>query len=298
MLNRYLRAFTLIELLVVVTIIVVLLALLMPALDKAIYQAELAVCGANLHGVSAGALAYAFESKRQYPYRPGVHNRAYRAIMLSANGSVSTSAPYYDDRPTIKNHIALKLLACPLTGKIDLDIKPGERSAPGYQEPTKDAAVGDMTWYFSTYNLWFGWKYGYGSSPKYPGMQKLGDRWTWADRSFRWLASDLDELLGDRPQATATHPDEDGVMSNVVAQDLEPAATDAVNTAIGRRITYSAWYTPNGTGKRGLIDTNFASDDGAVVRFTRVKVRDERMTEVPDFNNGDNPAWMVHLPRE
>ena len=40
-------AFTLIELLVVVTIIVVLLAMLTPALDKAIYQAELAVCGAH-----------------------------------------------------------------------------------------------------------------------------------------------------------------------------------------------------------------------------------------------------------
>ena len=34
--------FTLIELLVVITIIVVLLALLAPALDQAIYQAELA----------------------------------------------------------------------------------------------------------------------------------------------------------------------------------------------------------------------------------------------------------------
>src|SRR5438876_557647 len=48
-------AFTLIELLVVVTIIVVLLALLTPALDRAIYQAELTVCAANQHTVGAGA---------------------------------------------------------------------------------------------------------------------------------------------------------------------------------------------------------------------------------------------------
>lgn len=40
------KAFTLIELLVVITIIVVLLALLVPALDKAIYQAQLSVCAA------------------------------------------------------------------------------------------------------------------------------------------------------------------------------------------------------------------------------------------------------------
>src|ERR1043165_1931025 len=53
------RAFTLIELLVVITIIVVLLALLTPALDKAMYQAELAVCGANLRAIANGAIPYA-----------------------------------------------------------------------------------------------------------------------------------------------------------------------------------------------------------------------------------------------
>src|ERR1041385_7046662 len=47
--NR-MTAFTLIELLVVVTIIVVLLALLTPALDRAIYRAELLRCGANQKG--------------------------------------------------------------------------------------------------------------------------------------------------------------------------------------------------------------------------------------------------------
>ena len=41
------KGLTLIELLVVITIIVILLALLMPAIDKAIYQSELAVCETN-----------------------------------------------------------------------------------------------------------------------------------------------------------------------------------------------------------------------------------------------------------
>ena len=50
-------AFTLIELLVVVTIIVVLLALLTPAMDQAIYQGELTACGARLKAVASAITA-------------------------------------------------------------------------------------------------------------------------------------------------------------------------------------------------------------------------------------------------
>ena len=57
-------AFTLIELLVVVTIIVVLLALLTPALDKAIEQAQRAVCGANQKLISSSCVMYALENKK------------------------------------------------------------------------------------------------------------------------------------------------------------------------------------------------------------------------------------------
>jgi prepilin-type N-terminal cleavage/methylation domain-containing protein len=61
--------FTLIELLVVVTIIVILLALLAPAMDKAIYEAEMVVCQANLRGVATGASMYTADQKRFYPHR-------------------------------------------------------------------------------------------------------------------------------------------------------------------------------------------------------------------------------------
>ena len=68
------QAFSLVELLVVITILVVLLALLAPAMDKAIYQAELAVCGAQQKAIASSSQGYAFDSRRSYPYRDGVRN--------------------------------------------------------------------------------------------------------------------------------------------------------------------------------------------------------------------------------
>jgi prepilin-type N-terminal cleavage/methylation domain-containing protein len=52
------RAFTLIELLVVVTIIVLMLALLLPALGKAAREGERVACSSNLHSGSIAMLQY------------------------------------------------------------------------------------------------------------------------------------------------------------------------------------------------------------------------------------------------
>src|SRR5438132_4513015 len=57
--------FTLIELLVVVTIIVVLLALLTPALDKAIESAQRAVCATRLHLFGMAISNYSTDNKRK-----------------------------------------------------------------------------------------------------------------------------------------------------------------------------------------------------------------------------------------
>jgi prepilin-type N-terminal cleavage/methylation domain-containing protein len=61
-------AFTLIELLVVVTIIVVLLAMLTPALDRALASAESVVCMTNLRNWSMAMKQYTLENKGQTPH--------------------------------------------------------------------------------------------------------------------------------------------------------------------------------------------------------------------------------------
>ena len=53
------RAFTIIELLVVVAIIALLLAVLVPSLQRARELARRSACGAHLHGLAVGWTVYA-----------------------------------------------------------------------------------------------------------------------------------------------------------------------------------------------------------------------------------------------
>src|ERR1041385_2757440 len=83
------HAFTLIELLVVITIIILLLALLTPALDKAVYQAELVQCGGNLKLIGTAVIGYAFENKKWYP------DRGFAQLQTQANYQFTYLAPSF-----------------------------------------------------------------------------------------------------------------------------------------------------------------------------------------------------------
>lgn len=79
---RRLRGFTLVELMVVVSIIILLVTLLLPALDNAQKTAAMAVCGSNLKQLGHGHLAYAASNRTKYPpFR--------QAITMGWNGEVS-----------------------------------------------------------------------------------------------------------------------------------------------------------------------------------------------------------------
>src|ERR1041384_1220618 len=123
-------AFTLVELLVVVAIIVVLLSLLAPALDKAIYQAELASCGARQKVVSTAFTAYAMDQRRYYPYRQAVHNPdtgVWPTWMAVPPGTVNKSGRTFDDRPMLRPYVAINAFNEPLTKGLDLDTVPPDQ---------------------------------------------------------------------------------------------------------------------------------------------------------------------------
>ena len=61
------KAFTLVELLVVISIIALLLAILMPALQKAKLQAQKVLCESNVHSQLLVQIAYATESNAKFP---------------------------------------------------------------------------------------------------------------------------------------------------------------------------------------------------------------------------------------
>jgi len=104
------RAFTLIELLVVITIIVVLLALLIPALDKAIYQAELAMCLSNTRTQHSAQYQYAYDNGRRLTFRNGAVSPDYH------RWGGSPSSPVDVLRGTYLTNT--KVMICPIVAQV------------------------------------------------------------------------------------------------------------------------------------------------------------------------------------
>jgi prepilin-type N-terminal cleavage/methylation domain-containing protein len=282
------EGFTLIELLVVITMIVVLMALLTPALDKAIFEAEMAVDLANMRGVGAAATVYAMDHKRHYPYRDDVQGTD-ASQGTPVQNSVGTSprafsSPNnirdvrgdigYDMRQRMREYWGLnQLVGCPFSKAVDL----------------ADEGSSGRTLISADYSVFAGWQY-----RDRRGLFKVGDRMEIGSREFvTILVGDVDSFDMANNLSWASHPDDQAVLGEMVWQNFgdagkgDPQAAAAAYGALvsdpGLSWTWSRWDTRAGgtaTWFRGSIDDNFAFADGSAKRYDDVRLDPD--TQSPD----------------
>jgi prepilin-type N-terminal cleavage/methylation domain-containing protein len=279
------KAFTLIELLVVVTVIVTLLALLTPALDRAIYQAELVVCAANKGALGTAVITYAHEHKRHYPYRQHLANEY--SVPLIINYTLFGSR--MDDRPMLRPYVSInKLLNDPLSEEVELE------------------AAGPDVITYAGYNLWFSMQYrpdqGFwdkvGPEPRTTrGMFRLGDRWEWEDRNYGEKPVRSNVMANDR---YLPHPKENAVHSSHPGDGWVNLVKREEPYGIELKATISMWEHYNAP-QAGAIDMNALFDDGSVRRYNDVKWDpggepwvDERFVRSPAWNFSS--GWTSHPP--
>ena len=279
------QGFTLVELLVVVAIITVLLAMLTPALEKAIYQAELVQCSGNIKALTNAGVLYAHANRRYYPaaQQPRVRGGDQPNLMGIAN------QPAKDLRPLFQaDSLAWeKLLVCPLAGKINLSYEANDAETEVY----------------SNYYIYFGWQYAIDRDKTVGGrtMSKLGDRFESTDntgsdvtREFRVLVADqfLEHNLTANTQSS--HPDRGGRQFLVLIQNAaEKPNLEFSGVGVGgQKVTFSEWRA----ARRSPVDVNYGMDDGAVLRVDAEPFDSRLQSAQPRRHRTDN-GFGMRLPQ-
>lgn len=281
------RAFTLVELLVVITIIVALMAILAPAMDRAIYRAELAACAARLKAHGTTALTYAMDFRRHYLYRAAIMDATpYRPDYLALTGP---NVPNHDDRPALRPYMALnKLMACPFVKEVEFD--QAEKSAP---VPAAKVLL------YTSYAYWYGWRFATSADQTQPGMYKLGDRFVYDGVSFNVLACDTD-IIQNGGFVNDAHPETKDPVLGLFTE----RGNGIPNPVVASYPTFSYWASWTNFN-RGPVDRNFAFDDGSVRgiddlaldkdEWNDMVIDDKRVVPVPGFTpEADVTAYGYH----
>ena len=249
------KAFTLIELLVVVTILVVLLALLTPALDKAVEQAERAVCGANQRSIAAGAVMYAMENRKQfficrgrevettfvivgnghgYSGREGDDQVDWLAAMATVGLASSSPTTLEDGRP---HNAPTKVWSCPSSGY------------RGYWDPFWGAQYWTSYQYYGGIETWrseLGGTMQAGIPSRSPVnlSRSEGDWVVTADRSILFSRTDWND--GGIPHYWSGNPNHKSAEHNGPAGNNQGYVDGSVGWVDGRELINIHSYRDNG----------------------------------------------------
>jgi len=174
----------LIELLVVVAIIAVLVALLLPSLNMARYQARLTSCSSNLRQIGIGVISYTIEFGGWYPYR-------------QIKGTELIKYYNVDDRPVLRPYFPINFLVCPLSPLVGVNL-----------DKTKERAV------YLGYSLWIGAELV--QDDLTTKLWKVEDLPQYKGNYFDIMACDKEKVYGEVLGITSSHPDREGHLQFVV----------------------------------------------------------------------------------
>lgn len=259
--NQANRGVTLLQVLVVIAMVVVLMALLVPAVHVTLERAAITQCGIHLKSIAMGSTTYAVANQRHYPELPKFHawieglGPVYRPDYLGAGGAD-------DFRIKMRTLIPIEHYVCPLA-PVEVSFDPADTGSSRAM---------------ASYALRTGWEFRTADGMVEQGMKRLGDTWTWRGARFTEIAGDLDWAYDD-VDSDASHPDEAGVLVPTVKQNEEG-------------LTTSYWGRSELQHRmRGVFDTHSAKSDGSVHLMHKVKFRDSRKTPVP-FGSVEEPEPM------
>ena len=171
------KKFTLMELLVIVTIMAILISILMPALDKARYKTQMAVCMSNLSQINKINTGYALDNNRKYLTR-----EAAQSSNFGAPYTISHSSGDNDRQKFIE--LNLDNILCPLTGsKQDLTV------------------TGKVNILFS-YSMYYGWSAGKDGTTKLFSQLGVFD---YKGTEFNIGASDILHIIRNKNRVTNSH---------------------------------------------------------------------------------------------
>lgn len=275
------NAFTLIELLVVISIIAILMAIMMPALNKARWQAKQTICLTNLKQITIGALTYETSEGRLPAH---VWELSQNELGLSAaiphQITVGHASGKYDVRELYKTFVSVNYFKCPFL--------------PSWQRDVEDieAEYNIYTDYFISGGYWArvsqdqGWQDIVGRNYNPSAIfTKSSQYWSYGGHRFNVLFGDRLWTYNIQSQFRTNHKPSRGNFT--LYERTYPNNEKWVST-----LYYSIFSSQDDLERlKNNSEANFAYTDGSA---ETVRGNDEKMVRMPHRRDNNYEFFIPH----